>query len=368
MPGTMKETPFYPYHRDLGARIVEFAGYLMPVSYAGIIAEHRAVRTAVGLFDVSHMGEFIISGKDAADFVQAVTVNDVAKLPAGGVQYSAMCTPEGGIIDDLLVYNLGESFMLVVNAANMEKDLAWVMSAASGRPVDVRDASTDTSLLAVQGPRAPELMSRIGNTDCTGMKYYTSTRTTIAGVDVLLSRTGYTGEAGYELYFDSSPASARAVWETVMSAGAEFGIQPAGLGARDTLRLEMGFCLYGNDIDETTNPLEAGLGWITKLDKGDFIGREALRKLKASGPARKLTGFVVEDPKAVPRRHYELREGERVVGEVTSGTMSPTLDRGIGMGYLPPALSSPGKGISVIIRGRAVPATTCKLPFVVSHP
>ncbi|HLB00954.1 MAG TPA: glycine cleavage system aminomethyltransferase GcvT [Bacteroidota bacterium] len=365
---TPKETPFLPIHRSLGARIVEFGGYLMPVSYTGIIAEHRAVRTAVGLFDVSHMGEFLVSGPGAAAFVQKITTNDITRIACGGVQYSVMCTPGGGIIDDLLVYHLGESFMLVVNASNTEKDLMWIRSAAAGSRVEVRDAGADTSLLAVQGPRAPETLRKIADADIPEMKYYTWTRATIAGVKVLLSRTGYTGEAGFELYFDSSAASAKAVWDAVMSAGVEFGIRPAGLGARDTLRLEMGFCLYGNDIDETTNPLEAGLGWVARLDKGEFIGRDALVQVGQTGVTRKFTGFLLDEPKAVPRRRYRLHAGSEAVGEVTSGTMSPSLERGIGLGYLPPGLSSPGNRIEVMIRDRAVPATTVKLPFVNSRP
>jgi len=368
IPVQMKETPFYQYHRDLGARIVDFGGYLMPVSYSGIINEHRAVRTAVGLFDVSHMGEFFISGTGAAEFVQKITTNDVTRLGAGGVQYSAMCARDGGIVDDLLVYNLGDSLMLVVNAANMEKDLEWIYSAAEGLAVEVRNASSDTSLLAVQGPRSVEMMGKLADADLSDMKYYTFTRTTIAGIEVLLSRTGYTGEPGFELYFDSSPASARAVWDVLMSSGSDFGIQPVGLGARDTLRLEMGFCLYGNDIDETTNPLEAGLGWITKLDKGDFIGRDALLEIKGAGVRRKLSGFVMDDPRGVPRRHYPLHAGEGPVGEVTSGTMSPTLEQGIGLGYLPPTLSVPGTKISVTVRDRRMSATTIKLPFVNTRP
>jgi len=360
----IKETPFSHIHRDLGARMVGFGGYLMPVSYAGILAEHRAVRSAVGLFDVSHMGEFIISGAGAMALVQKLTTNDVSRVPPGGVQYSAMCTPGGGIVDDLLVYNLGDSVMLVVNASNIGKDLDWVKSAARGLVADVRDASEETSLLAVQGPHSARLMGKLTGTDAGAMKYYTWTRTSIAGVDVLISRTGYTGETGYELYFTSSPAPARAVWDAVMSAGEEFGIQPAGLGARDTLRLEMGFCLYGNDIDETTNPLEAGLGWITKLDKGDFIGREALLNIKSRGVTRKLAGFVLGEPRSVPRQHYPLQSGGDTVGEVTSGTLSPTLDKGIGLGYVPVSLAVPGGEISVAIRDRAVPATITKLPFV----
>jgi len=364
----LKETPFLPIHRDLGARIVEFGGYLMPVSYSGIIAEHRAVRSAAGLFDVSHMGEFIITGPGAADLVRKVAINDVGRLSEGGVQYSAMCTPDGGIVDDLLVYHLGDRFMLVVNASNIEKDLEWIRSAARGLTVGVHDESSGTSLLALQGPKAPDTLRKLSRKDLSGMTYYTSVRTAVAGVEMLVSRTGYTGEAGYELYFDASPAPARAVWDALMSAGEEYGIQPAGLGARDTLRLEKGFCLYGNDIDETTNPLEAGLGWITKLDRGDFIGREALLKVKSAGVARRLTGFIVGETRSVPRQHYALRSEGETVGEVTSGTLSPTLDRGIGLGYLPAGLAGPGRAISVRIRDRDVAATTTKLPFVPNRP
>ncbi|HLF14511.1 MAG TPA: glycine cleavage system aminomethyltransferase GcvT [Bacteroidota bacterium] len=363
----MKETAFLDIHRELGAKIVEFGGYLMPVSYAGIIEEHRAVRNRVGLFDVSHMGEFEITGPDAAALVQKITTNDVYRIAKGKVQYSAMCTPGGGIVDDLLVYHMGDSFMLVVNASNLGKDLAWIRNAASGMSVEVRDKSDETSLLAVQGPRSHDLLAAITGRDLSAMVYYSWTDASIHGVRTLVSRTGYTGEAGYELYFDSSEASARTIWNAVMSAGGAHGIQPAGLGARDTLRLEMGFCLYGNDIDEMTNPLEAGLGWITKPGKGEFIGRDALLKVKESGPVRKLTGFTLDEPRAVPRRHYPLCADGRQVGEVTSGTLSPTLDRGIGLGYLPAAMSGPGRPITVMIRGTSAPATTVQLPFVKSN-
>ncbi len=363
----MKETPFLPIHKALGAKIVEFGGYLMPVSYAGILEEHRAVRNRAGLFDVSHMGEFSIGGPDAAALVQKVTINDVSRIGKGKVQYSAMCNPEGGIIDDLLVYHLGESYMLVVNASNRARDLAWVTDAARGMSVDVRDISDGTALLALQGPRSHDIIAALTGRDLSPMGYYTWTDASIAGTDALVSRTGYTGETGYELYFDASPAAANAVWEAVIGAGTVHGIQPAGLGARDTLRLEMGFCLYGNDIDESTNPLEAGLGWITKTGKGDFIGREAILKVKEAGPARKLTGFLLDEPRAVPRQHYPIHANGAVVGEVTSGTLSPMLDRGIGMGYLPAEMAVPGRPLSVMIRGKAAPATTAQLPFVPSR-
>lgn len=363
----MKETAFLPFHRDLGAKIVEFAGYLMPVSYAGIIEEHRAVRTRVGLFDVSHMGEFIVSGPGAAGLVQKVTTNDVSRIAKGRVQYSAMCLPSGGIVDDLLVYHMGDAFMLVVNASNMAKDLAWIREAAAGTAVEVRDRSDATSLLAVQGPRSHQVLAALAGRDLSAMPYYSWTEATLRGVPAIVSRTGYTGEAGYEIYFDSSPEPARTLWEAIMEAGREHGIQPAGLGARDTLRLEMGYCLYGNDIGETTNAIEAGLGWITKFDKGEFIGRGALLAVKEAGPARRLCGFVLDEPRAVPRQHYPVLAGGKEVGEVTSGTLSPTLDRGIGMGYVPAALSAPGTAVAVSIRGRTAPAATVRLPFVKSN-
>lgn len=363
----MKETAFLPMHREHGAKIVEFAGFRMPVSYAGIIEEHRAVRSRVGVFDVSHMGEFRVTGPDAAALVQKVTTNDVGRIAKGKVQYSAMCLPAGGIVDDLLVYHLGDSFMLVVNAANLAKDLAWIRSAADGLNVEVADESDATSLLAVQGPRSHEVLKAIAGRDLSAMPYYSWTELPISGIPALVSRTGYTGEAGYEIYFASDAAPARTMWDSIMAAGKEHGIQPVGLGARDTLRLEMGYCLYGNDIGESTNPLEAGLGWITKFDKGDFIGRAALLAARESGTKRRLTGFTLDEPNAVPRQHYALGAGGKVVGEVTSGTMSPTLERGIGMGYLPIPLTAPGTRFTVDIRGKAAPATAVRLPFVKSN-
>ncbi len=360
----MKETAFLAIHRELGAKVVDFAGYLMPVSYSGIIEEHRAVRSHAGLFDVSHMGEFEVTGPDAGALVQKVTTNDVSRLDRGKVHYSAMCRPGGGIIDDLLVYHKGDSYMLVVNASNLSKDLDWIREAARGMSAEVRDRSDDTSLLALQGPRSHDILASVTGRDLSAMAYYTWTEANVLGVKAVVSRTGYTGEAGYELYFDASAVSARTVWDGIMTAGKSHGLRPVGLGARDTLRLEMGYCLYGNDIDETTNPLEAGLGWITKLGKGDFIGREALLKVKDAGPARKLAGFTLDEPRAVPRQHYPLSAEGGQLGEVTSGTLSPTLDRGIGMGYLPTRMSVPGTRVAVTIRGKLVPATTVQPPFV----
>ncbi len=358
----MKRTAFHAIHLKLGGKIVEFGGYEMPVQYSGIIDEHRKVRSAVGVFDVSHMGEFIVRGKDAFAFVQKMTVNDVSKLQPGRVQYSAMCYPDGGIVDDLLVYHMDTHIMLVVNAANLAKDFAWLKEHLSG-DVTLDDASDATSLLAIQGPHSLATLQKLTTTELPGLEYYHSTRGTVAGIDMVISRTGYTGELGYEIYFPSDTATGERVWNAVFEAGKEFGIAPIGLGARDTLRLEMGFCLYGHDIDQTTNPLEAGLGWITKLDKGDFVGRDALLNVKKSGIRRRLVGFTLCD-RAFPRQGYEIRKGGTPIGAVTSGTFSPTLDQGIGMGYVKSEDAGMGSAVDIIIRDQPHAATVVKLPFV----
>jgi aminomethyltransferase len=360
----MKRTAFFPLHQQLGAKLVEFAGFEMPVLYTSIIEEHQAVRKGVGVFDVSHMGEFLVRGRDALALLQRVTTNDVAKLSAGKVQYSSMTYEDGGIVDDLLVYHMGDHYMTVVNASNMAKDLAWIRSHASGLDVEVTDASDATSLLAVQGPQSLAALQTLTSSELAPMAYYTSIRATLAGVPMIISRTGYTGELGFELYFDADPAAGARVWKAVMEAGASYGIRPIGLGARDTLRLEMGFCLYGNDIDQTTNPLEAGLGWITKLEKGDFVGRDAILRAKTAGLARRLVGFTMNEPKAFPRHGYEIRASGAAIGQVTSGTMSPVLERGIGMGYVASPHAAPGTTLGVAIRQADVPATVVKLPFL----
>jgi len=357
----IKRTPFYEIHAGLGAKLVDFAGFEMPVQYSGIIDEHLAVRNNVGVFDVSHMGEFIVQGKDALAFLQKVTVNDVAKLTEGRVQYSAMCYENGGIVDDLLVYHRGDSYMLVVNASNIGKDFTWLQSHLEGE-VKLIDRSDAFSLLAVQGPHSIATLQKLTTVDLSAVEYYHFGKGTLAGVEMLLSRTGYTGEVGFELYFDSDPRTGLKVWEALFQAGKEFGIKPVGLGARDTLRLEMGFCLYGNDIDQTTHPLEAGLGWITKLNKGDFIGRSAMMKAKEEGLKRKLVGFMLSE-KAVARHGYELVAGGKGLGLVTSGTFSPSLERAIGMGYVPSDHASTGAEIGISIRGKSVPASVVKLPF-----
>lgn len=357
----MKRTAFYDIHASLGAKIVEFGGFEMPVQYSGIIEEHLAVRNRVGVFDVSHMGEFEVKGKEALAFLQKATINDVSKLTEGRAQYSAMCYEDGGIVDDLLVYHCGDHYMLVVNASNTAKDFEWLRSQA-GAGVELRDVSDAFSLLAVQGPKSQVTLQKLTKIDLSKMEYYHFTRGMLAGEQMIISRTGYTGEAGFELYFSSNAKAAKKVWESIFDAGKEFGVMPVGLGARDTLRLEMGFCLYGNDIDQTTNPLEAGLGWITKLEKGDFVGKSVLVKAKESGLQKKLAGFVIPE-RAVARHGCNIRKNGATVGHVTSGTFSPSLQKGIAMGYVRADLAKPGQDLQLDIRGKAVSATVMKLPF-----
>jgi len=357
-----KQTAFTFIHERLGGKMVEFAGFVMPVQYSGIVEEHRRVRESVGMFDVSHMGEVEIRGKDAQAFLQKITVNDVGRLAEGRVQYSAMCYPDGGIVDDLLVYHMGDRYMLVINASNTAKDIAWMRENLSGDVV-LTDLSDATSLLAVQGPRALDTLQKLTRVNLQSVPYYHFTRGVLADVEMIISRTGYTGERGFELYFRSDPATGAKVWNAVMGAGKDVGILPIGLGARDTLRLEMGFCLYGNDIDQTTHPLEAGLGWITKIEKPAFNGKEVLLKAKQEGLRRRLVGFVMED-KAFPRHGYEIQVAGAVSGNVTSGTFSPILEKGIGMGYVPAAQAKPGTRIDIMIRNRPVPAQVAPLPFV----
>lgn len=358
----LKRTAFHDVHTHLGAKIVEFAGFEMPVQYSGIIDEHRKVREAVGVFDVSHMGEVEVHGSDALAYVQKITINDATKLAPGAVQYSAMCYEDGGIVDDLLVYNMGEHFMLVVNAANTAKDFAWMQQQRFG-DVKLMDRSEEVSLLAVQGPLSPRTLRTLTDVDLGSLPYYHWMRGKVAGVDMIISRTGYTGELGYELYFPSDIRTGEAVWNAIMEAGRPFAIAPIGLGARDTLRLEMGFCLYGHDIDQTTNPIEAGLGWITKLDKGEFIGRAPILGAKQRGPMRRLIGFVLQD-KAFPRQGYGIASAGVSTGTVTSGTFSPILGKGIGMGYVAAACAKAGTPLSISIRDKEVPATVSPLPFI----
>lgn len=358
----MKRTTFYNIHKNLGAKIVEFAGYEMPIQYSSIIAEHKAVRNSVGVFDVSHMGEVFVSGEKALDFVQHITVNDASKLFAGRVQYSAMCYEDGGIVDDLLVYRISDNeFLLVINASNIDKDFAW-MQKNNKFGVELNNQSDEYSLLAVQGPNALKTLQKLTDTPI-NLEYYHFTKLNLAGIDMIFSRTGYTGELGYELYFKGNEKVAEELWNKIFEAGKEFDIQPVGLAARDSLRLEMGFCLYGNDIDQTTNPLEAGLGWITKLSKQSFIGKDALVKFKESGLKRKLVA-ITSDEKTFPRHGYDLSASNNKIGVVTSGTVSPMLDKPIAMGYVETNFAEIGSNINFLIRGKEVPAKVVKLPFV----
>ncbi|MBT8378353.1 MAG: glycine cleavage system aminomethyltransferase GcvT [Ignavibacteria bacterium] len=358
----MKKTAFYNIHKKLGAKLVDFAGFDMPIQYSSIIAEHKAVRTSVGIFDVSHMGEVFISGNKALEFVQHITVNDASTLSPGRVQYSAMCYPDGGIVDDLLVYKLSDDeFMLVVNASNIDKDYKWMIE-NNKLDVKIDNQSSDYSLIAVQGPNSHKVVQKVVN-DNIDLEYYHFKKEKIAGTDVILSRTGYTGEIGYEIYFKGNEFEAEKIWTEIFEAGKEFNIQPAGLAARDSLRLEMGFCLYGNDIDKTTNTIEAGLGWITKLKKGNFIGREALQKFKDDGVIRKLVGMI-SDEKIFPRKDYPVYVSGKGVGSVTSGTVSPILEKPIALGYVEKEYSNHDTEISFLIRGKEISAKVVKLPFI----
>ncbi|MBD3376106.1 glycine cleavage system aminomethyltransferase GcvT [candidate division KSB1 bacterium] len=355
----MKKTALYEKHVQAGAKIVEFAGYFMPIQFRGIIDEHKRVRSTVGIFDVSHMGEFFVSGKGARDFVQKMTLNDVNKLFPGRAQYSGMCYEHGGMIDDLIVYQRENDYMLIVNAANRIKDWDWLHSHKTP-DVELRDRSDELTLVAVQGPDAESTLQSLTSTDLSQIKFYHFTEDKLAGIPMIISRTGYTGEPGFELCFDTE--SSDIVYDAIIKAGDPFQIEPIGLGARDTLRLEMKYCLYGNDLDEKTNPLEAGLGWITKLDKGDFIGRDALLKVKTEGIRRKLIGFTMLE-RAFPRHGYVLAQNGHAIGVVTSGTVSPMLDRGIGMGYVPKELSSVGTELDVQVRNRTFRAQIVETPF-----
>lgn len=357
----MKEIALNDIHKSLNAKMVPFAGYNMPVSYEGVNIEHETVRKGVGVFDVSHMGEFLISGENALNLIQKVCSNDASKLVDGKAQYTCMPNEEGGIVDDLIVYRINsEKYILVVNASNIEKDWNWI---AQHNTMDatMKDLSDEFSLLAIQGPKAAEAMQSLTNVDLQNMKFYTFEVDEFAGVkNVIISATGYTGSGGFELYFKNEDAVQ--IWEKVMDAGAKFGIKPIGLAARDTLRLEMGYCLYGNDIDDTTSPIEAGLGWITKFSK-EFINSENLEKEKNEGPKRKLVAFKL-DERGIPRQGYEIvDENGKIIGNVTSGTMSPTLDEGIGLGYIPSEVADSNGKIFIQIRKKAVPATLVKLPF-----
>ncbi|HVW59136.1 MAG TPA: glycine cleavage system aminomethyltransferase GcvT [Puia sp.] len=360
----MKSTPFTSFHIALGAKMVEFAGYNMPISYTGINEEHQAVRNNAGIFDVSHMGEFILKGEHALDLIQRVTTNDASKLTAGKAQYSALTNDQGGIVDDLIVYCLepDKAYMLVVNASNIEKDWNWI-SKHNTNKAEMHNISDKTCLLAIQGPNATKIMQTLTDIDILNLKYYTFEKGRFAGVDnVLISATGYTGAGGIEIYFEDKDNAAAAIWNKIFEVGAPQGLKPIGLGARDTLRLEMGYCLYGNDIDDTTSPLEAGLGWITKFTK-DFTARPILEKQKTEGVPRKLVGFEMID-KGICRHDYEIKDFSGTpIGKVTSGTQSPSLGKAIGMGYVSTAFSRLDTKIYIKVRDKLLLAKVVRLPF-----
>ena len=359
----MKNTAFTKFHEAMGAKMVPFAGYYMPIQYEGVNAEHETVRKSVGVFDVSHMGEFWVKGPHALQFIQWVTSNDASKLVPGKVQYSCFPNETGGIVDDLLVYKVDdETYLLVVNAANIDKDWAWCTSHNKVGATLV-NASDEIAQLAIQGPLALKAMQKLTDTTVTDMEYYTFKKLTFAGVPgVIFATTGYTGSGGCEIYMAN--ADAPKIWNAVFEAGKEFGIKPIGLGARDTLRLEMGYCLYGNDINDTTSPIEAGLGWITKFnDTKDFINKPQLLKQKKEGTVRKLVGFEMVD-KGIPRHGYEITDATgKTIGEVTSGTMGPSVKIPVGMGYVPTALSTEGSEIYIKIRDKILKAKVVKFPF-----
>lgn len=365
----MKNTPITQKHILLGAKMAEFAGYNMPISYAGIKEEHHCVRNNVGVFDVSHMGEFIVKGKEAFELVQSVTSNDVSKLTIGSAQYSCLPNENGGIVDDLLVYRLPEdkcaegeqAYLLVVNASNIDKDWTWI-SDRNHYDCTLSNISDKTGLLAVQGPNAIKVLQTLTDIDLSEIKYYTFKKGTIAGKsNVIISATGYTGAGGFELYANNEDISD--LWDAIFQAGASLEIQPIGLGARDTLRLEMGFCLYGNDIDDSTSPIEAGLGWITKTNKGEFPSCSIFKSQRSNGVTRKLVGFVMND-RRVPRHDYLIEDADgNTIGKVTSGTQSPSLDKPIGMGYVSTNFSTENSSIYIVVGAKRIEASVVTLPF-----
>jgi aminomethyltransferase len=361
----MKYTPFTEKHKASGAKMAEFAGYYMPISYTGINNEHATVRNNAGVFDVSHMGEFILKGENALALIQRVTTNDAAKLTAGKAQYSCLTNETGGIVDDIIIYCIQENktYMIVVNASNTDKDWNWI-NRFNTNNVEMHNISDKTCLLAIQGPNAAKILQPLTDTDILNLKSYTFVKGTLAGVEnVIISATGYTGSGGVEIYFEDKDDNTEKIWNAIFEAGGPQGLKPIGLGARDTLRLEMGYCLYGNDIDDTTTPLEGGLGWITKFTK-DFTAKEILERQKAEGVSRKLVGFEMID-KGIPRHGYEINdENGNKIGEVTSGTQSPSLGKAIGLGYVSKDYAAAGSKIYIKIREKNLEAKVVKLPFV----
>lgn len=362
----LKSTALLEVHQKLKARIVPFAGWRMPIQYAGVVEEHRVVREAVGIFDVSHMGEIDVRGPQAREFLQYMLTNDVDALKDGGILYSLMCYENGGVVDDLLVHRFAEDrYFLCVNAANTDKDFEWIQKHVGAFDVKVENTSAQTAQLAIQGPQSEPLLQKLCDVSLSDLKYYNFLQGQVEGVPAIIARTGYTGEDGFEIYFDTSQAVV--VMEALLEAGQEFGVQPVGLGARDTLRLEMGYALYGQEISAESSPLEARLGWIIKLDKsGPFIGSEALRQQKEAGPSRRLAAIKLL-ARGVPRSHYRVLYQDQGVGEVTSGTFSPSLNLGVAMCYLPKELSKVGTQLEVEIRNQTVPAEVVALPLVPSR-
>src|SRR3954471_19612096 len=360
----MKNTPFTQKHIAFGAKMAEFAGYNMPISYSGINDEHATVRNNAGVFDVSHMGEFILKGENALGLIQRVTTNDASKLTNGKAQYSCLTNYESGIVDDLIVYCIEENkvYMLVVNASNIEKDWNWIND-HNTKNAEIHDISDKTCLLAIQGPNATKILQPLTEMDILNLKYYTFSKGKFAGVDnVLVSATGYTGAGGVEIYFEDKDDNANKIWDAIFDAGKLPGLKPIGLGARDTLRLEMGFCLYGNDIDETTSPIEAGLGWITKFTK-EFTNKATFAEQKEKGVSKKLVGFEMID-RGIPRHDYQIADAAgNVIGRVTSGTQAPSLNKAIGMGYVSTAFAKADSEIFVIIRDKPIKAKVVKIPF-----
>jgi len=363
----MKKTGFYNQHIELNAKMVSFAGFEMPIQYPkGIIHEHKVVRSNVGVFDVTHMGEFFVQGPEALDLVQKLITNDASKLEIGQVLYTAMCYEDGGIVDDLLTYKLADDhYMLVVNGSNVDKDYAWVEKNAADFNCEIRNESDEYLLLAVQGPKSKDTIKKLTDCNLDDMEFYRfADKQTLAGVPAIVSRTGYTGELGYELYFKGGEAEAKKVWDSIMEAGEEYGIEAVGLGCRDTLRLEKGYALYGNDINQDTNPIEAGLGWITKLAKDDFNGKAVMEKVKADGPNRRLVGFEVNADRFIARQGYKIFNGDEEIGFVTSGNLSPSLEKPIGMGYVKWDYRNPDTEIEIEARGKRFPATVRKMPML----
>ncbi|MFQ5855698.1 MAG: glycine cleavage system aminomethyltransferase GcvT [Anaerolineae bacterium] len=356
----LKRTPLYERHQDLGARLVEFGGWDMPVQYTGILDEHRAVRERAGLFDVCHMGEIRVTGADALPFLRLMLTNDPANLSVGQAQYTLMCQPDGGVIDDLITYRLDdEEYLLIVNASNADKDYDWLVDHA-GTGADLDNISDESGLLALQGPEAEAILQPLTDLDLSQLRYYHAVRGEVAGIPGLISRTGYTGEDGFEIMVNA--AQVGELWDTLLEAGEDKGLMPAGLGARDTLRLEAAMPLYGHELDEKTNPLEAGLDYFVKLDKPDFLGQEAMIKAKEQGLSRKLAGFKMVG-RGIARQGYDIQHEGAKVGQVTSGTYAPYLERAIGMGFVTPDLAEPGAEIEILIRGRPVQAEVVKRPF-----